>query len=135
MKIVDAMTLRDGGTTCVTVEEQGNPIYLTAAHELRRFRWLPTVRFVFMSSSRFGRDRRLLPGGGLERHYVSEIARAAVAHIGYEGVREFIDRGQQNPGQGHWLYVLNFLRIVSRARLRDVLASARSATRSAGTSE
>jgi hypothetical protein len=125
MKIVDAMTLRDGGTTCVTVDDAGTTIHVTAAHDFRLFGWLPTLRFVFISSRRFGRDRRLLPGGPLEKRYVSEIADAAVAHLGYDEVRDFLGGNGQNPGQQHWFYVANFLRIVNRARLRNVLGSAK----------
>jgi hypothetical protein len=125
MMIVDAMTLRDGGTTCVSVEEQGTTTYVTVAHELHRFGWIPRLRFVFISAKRFGRDHRLLPWGRLEKRYVAEISRAAVAHLGYEGIHDFLhDRGQ-NPGQEHWFYVLNFLQIVDRARLRNVLRSAK----------
>jgi hypothetical protein len=66
-----------------------------------------------------------LPGGRLEKRYVSEIAAAAVAHLGYDQVRDFLRGGEQNPGQEHWFYVLNFLQIVNRARVRDVLPSTR----------
>jgi hypothetical protein len=125
MVIVDGMTLRDGGTTCVTVADEGTTTYVTAAHELRRFGWLPRLGFVFLSSTRFGREHRLLPGGRLERRYVSEIARAAVAHLGYQEVDCFLRGRGPNPGQEHWFYVLNFLQIVSRARLRNVLRSAK----------
>jgi hypothetical protein len=125
MMIVDAMTLRDGGTTCVTVEDEGTTAHVTAAHELRRFGWLPRRRFVFISPRRFGRDRCLVPGGRIEERYVSEIARAAVAHLGHEEVRDFLRGSGPNPGQEHWFYVLNFLQIVSRARLRNVLQSAK----------
>jgi hypothetical protein len=124
MMIVDGMTLRDGGTTCVTVADEGTTTYVTAAHELRRFAWLPRLCFVFISSTRFGRDQRLLPGGPLERRYVSEIARAAVAHLGYQKVDYFLRGRGQNPGPEHWFYVLSFLQIVNRARLRNVLRSA-----------
>lgn len=125
MMIVDAMTLRDGGRTCVTVEHEGMTTHLTAAHELRRFRWIPRLRFVFISAERFGRDHRLLPWGRLEQRYVSEIARAAVAHLGYDEIHDFLRGRGQNPGQAHWFYIINFLQIVGSARLRDVLRSAK----------
>lgn len=125
MIIVDGMTLRDGGTTCVTVEDEGTTTHVTAAHELRRFGWVPRLRFVFISSTRFGRDHRLLPGGPLEKRYVSQIAREAVSHLGYREVHDFLRERGPNPGRQHWFYVVNFLQIVSRARLRNVLRLAK----------
>jgi hypothetical protein len=123
MKIVDAMTLRGGGTTCITVDDAGTTIHVTVAHDFRLFGWLPTVRFVFISSRRFGRDRRLLPGGRLEKRYVSQSADAAVARLGYDEVRDFLGGNGQTPGEEYWFYVANFLKIVNRARLRNVLGS------------
>jgi hypothetical protein len=119
MRVVDAMTLRDGGTTCVTVEEAGVLTHVTLDHRLRALAWLPRFRFVFTSGERFGRDRRLMPWGKLERRYVSGIARAAVDQLGHEGVRDFMSGLLPNPGQEHWFYVLNFLRMVHRSRLRN----------------
>jgi hypothetical protein len=116
------MTLRDGGTTCVTVEDSGIVTHVTVDHRLRRFRWLPRFRFVFTSSVQFGRDRRLLPGGRGEVHYVSEIAHAAVHELGHHVVRDFLAGHGENPGREMWFYVVNFLQIVSRARLRNVLS-------------
>jgi hypothetical protein len=120
MQITDAMTLRDGGTTCVTVEDDGLVVYVTAEHARRRFPLFP--RFVFTSSARFGRDRRLIPGGRTERRYVSAIARGAVGHLGLDQVRDFLAGRSPNPGHHHWLYVLNFLDILQRIRLRSVLS-------------
>ena len=124
MRIVDAMTLRDGGTTCVTVEDEGVVTHVTVDHRMRSFWWLPSPRFVFTSQKRFGRDRRLLPGGRAETRYVSEVARAAILQFGFDTVRDFLRGNCQNPGHDLWFYVLNFLWVVNRARLRNVLSRA-----------
>ena len=124
MRIVDAMTLRDGGTTCVSVEEGGVIVHVTVDHRLRPIAWLPWPRFVFISSQRFGRDRRLSPGGSAEVRYVSSIVRATLDELGPETVRDVLAGHCQNPGQGPWFYVLNFLQIINRVRPRSALRSA-----------
>lgn len=121
MRITDAMTLRDGGTTCVTVEDEGKLVHVTADHRRARLPWLPRPRFVFISSARFGRNRRLLPGGSEERRYISAIARQAIDHLGYDQVRELLSGNGSIATQDLWSHVLNFLWIMQRSRIRDVL--------------
>lgn len=121
MRITDAMTLRDGGTTCVTVEDQGAIVHVTADHARRRFPLIPRPRFVFTSVVPFGRDRRLFPGGTVERRFVSSIACAALNQLGRAQLQEFLAGRAPNPGREHWFYVLNFLDVVQRSRLRSVL--------------
>ena len=122
MRITGAMTLRDGGTTCVTVEDQGAIVHVTADHARRRLSWIPRPRFIFLSAVCFGRDRRLFPGGSAERRFVSGIARAAINQLGLAPVQDFLAGRAPNPGREQWFYVLNFLDIIPRSRLRNILS-------------
>ena len=110
----------------MTVEEGGVVTYVTVDHRARHFPWLPRPRFVFASQRRFGRDRRLFPTGRDETRYVSEVARAAIRHLGFDSVREFLEGHRPNPGVDLWFYVLTFLQIVNGARLRNVLSGVES---------
>jgi hypothetical protein len=125
MRITGAMTLRDGGTTCVTVEENGVLVHVTVDHHLGLLTWLPRLRFIFTSTTQFGRDRRLFPGGAEERRYVSAIVQQATEHLDFAPVRDFLSGHCQNPARDLWFHVLNFLWIVERSRLPSVLESVR----------
>lgn len=122
-RIVDADMLRDGGTTCVTLKHMGTVTHVTVDQRSRLFPWLPTPRFIFTSEKRmFRQDRRLLPWGRAEAYYATEIARAAVNHLGFQTVRDFLKGHKPNQDLDFWYYVLVFLSIVQRVRLRNVLS-------------
>lgn len=111
IQVLQALTLRDGGSTCVTLEDDGVTVYVTVDFRVRFFRWLPRSRRVYTSSEAFGKDRSLFPGGKLERRYVSAIARAAFDQLG-QLAQAFLDGHAPNPGKAHWFHVLNFLKIL-----------------------
>jgi hypothetical protein len=66
-------------------------------------------------------DCRLFPGSSVECRYTSQIARAAADTLGLDEIRQFLSGDRPNPGRDHWYYVLNFLQILHRARLRRIL--------------
>ena len=125
-RILAADMLRDGGTTCVTLQHMGSITHVTVHQGMRLCSWFPRPRFIFTSrKGMFHQDQRLLPWGRTEAYYVTEIARAAVRHLGFHTVRDFLKDRNPQPRPDMWYYVLAFLAIVQRVRLRDVLSKVR----------
>lgn len=114
MRIIDAMSLRDGGTTCVTVEKDGATLHITIDHALSG---RGTDRLIRLSTGEaFGRDELVL-GCDRERELVLAVVKAVQDELGSGGSSAWAP-GQSIPRSGHWRYVSNFLRIVRSERPR-----------------
>ena len=70
MQIVDAMTLRDGGTACVSVNTGEVIVHVTIDYQLP---WDGRARFMYTSGTQFGRDRRLDIDSDEERRWIATI--------------------------------------------------------------
>ena len=115
MKIVDASTLRDGGTTCVSIDEDGVLKHATFDYRLP---WDGRVRYLYVADEPFGMDEqdRLPLNSREESQLITDIETEAISQIGREALDEFYSNLERNPCDGIWFYVLNFLRIAANER-------------------
>lgn len=115
MRIIDAMTLRDGGTTCVTVEDNGVVKHVTFDYSLP---WDGRDRYIYISKSKFGLDEsdRLVQNSDEEIRMIYAIREAALEKFGPTTVETLFNNSETNPGEEIWFYVFNFLRIAINER-------------------
>jgi hypothetical protein len=115
MRLTHAMSLRDGGTTSITVS-QGlfRKVSYTVDYSLP---WDGRKRFVFRGPP-FVKDdaHRLEMDCGAEREIHQWLADAANRRFGQAIVRDFLSDGTKNPGAGKWFYAMNFLKILEKER-------------------
>lgn len=115
MKIVDAMTLRDGGTTCVSIDDGQHVQHVTFDYSL------PCdgrTRYLYISNEPFGcgDEYKLEPGSDIEKEWIEAIRSAAIEEFGISVVEAFFLDSRSNPGESMWFYVFNFLRIATVER-------------------
>jgi hypothetical protein len=115
MHILDADTLRDGGTTCVSLEDDQQVQHVTFDYSLPQD---GRTRYVYVSNAPFdcSEQNRLGPGSKEEGQIISIIHNAAIQAYGESVVEEFLRDPSANPGEGLWFYVFNFLRIAAVER-------------------
>ena len=91
VKIHDAMTLRDGGTTCVSVEDAGVVKHVTFDHALPRD---DRTRYVYVSDRKFNKEEgaRLELDSSAEIRFITAIRDAAIEELGPAVVEEFLKR-------------------------------------------
>ena len=115
MVILDADTLRDGGTTCVSLEDGQQVQHVTIDYSLPQD---GSVRYIYVSSEPFdcSERNRLELGSEEEGQIIEVIHKAAIRAYGISVVEEFLRNPSVNPGEGMWFYVFNFLRIAAAER-------------------
>jgi hypothetical protein len=115
MRLVDAMTLRNGGTTSVTLSNRGGELVsYTVDHALphdgRR-------RYVYRGRPFEMTDTGRLEIGCAEETSIREaLLEGANLEFGSAPVQEFLSGGIKNPGRGKWFYALNFLSVLHQER-------------------
>jgi hypothetical protein len=118
MRLIHAMTLRDGGTTSITVSRGlfGRVSY-TVDYSLP---WDGRKRSVFRGPA-FAKDdvHRLEIGCEAERGIQQWLAESANRKFGQGVVRNFLSDHAENPGKGKWFYAMNFLRIMAKERCQQ----------------
>src|SRR4051812_30509282 len=101
MRLTHAMSLRDGGTTSITVS-QGlfRKVSFTVDYSLP---WDGRKRFVFRGPP-FANDdaHRLEIGCGSEREIHRWLAETVDRRFGQTAVRDFLGDRTENPGAGKW---------------------------------
>ena len=135
MRLLDAMTLRDGGTTSITVSRGVfQRVSYTVDHSLP---WDGRKRYVFRGPPFDKVEAQRLEIGCLEEVAVQQwLLEAASRKYGSALVQEFLTRGVKNPGKGKWFYALNFLSIMTRERGQpDAAAKSRPASQPPTSSE
>jgi hypothetical protein len=118
MRLSHAMSLRDGGTTSITVS-QGffRKVSYTIDYSLpcdgRR-------RFVFRGPP-FAKDDayRLEIDCIAEREIYQWLLEAARRRFGQAVVQDFVGNRIENPGAGKWFYAMNFLKILTKERCQQ----------------
>ena len=115
MKILNADTLRDGGTTCVSFDDGNSVRHVTFDHSLARD---DRIRYVYISDREFGQDDTecLVPNSDEEIRVIEAIRAAAAEEYNSETVENFYKEPNKNPGEGIWFYVFNFLWIAIKER-------------------
>ena len=118
VKIIEATTLRDGGTTIVTMEDGGVVRDITFEYTLP---WDGRTRYVYVSdhNSSWVRGKRLAINSPEEIRILGDVRTAAEERYGLEIVEDFYNHPEGNPGEGMWSYVFNFLRIAAMERTSD----------------
>jgi len=114
MRLIHAMTLRDGGTTSITLS-QGlfESVSYTVDYALP---WDGRKRYVFRGPAFVTDDAHWLEiGCEAEREIQQWLTEAANGRFGQETVR-FLSDHADNPGKGKWFYAMNFLKIMAKAR-------------------
>ena len=115
MRLVQAMTLRDGGTTSITVTRGlGRRLCYTIDHSLP---WDGRKRYVYRGTQ-FSKDEehRLEIGCEEEKDIQHWLSEAACKKYGNAAVQEFLTGQRKNPGRGKWFYAMNFLSIMAKER-------------------
>ena len=99
----------------MSVEDDGTVRHVTFDQQLP---WDARARYVCVSERQFGREvnDRLPPNSKEEIRLIREIREAAEQEVGPQVVRKFLESPEENPGEGKWFYVLNFLRIAATER-------------------
>jgi hypothetical protein len=115
MRIVDAMTLRDGGTTCVSIDDGQDVQHVTFDYSLP---WDGRTRYLYFSNKPFVCEDqfKLEPESYKERELIQAIHSAAITEFGVSVVEAFFLDPRINPGQSMWFYVFNFLSIAAVER-------------------
>lgn len=115
MRLIDAMTLRDGGTTSITVS-QGvfRRVSYTVDHSLP---WDGRKRYVFRGRAFEKREAQRLEIGCEDVTRIHRwLMEAASRKFSPSLVQEFLAGRAENPGKGKWFYALNFLNIMTKER-------------------
>lgn len=118
MRLIHAMSLRDGGTTSITVSRGlFRKVSYTVDYSLP---WDGRKRFVFRGPP-FAKDdaHRLEIGCGAEREIHQWLAEAASRRFGQALVQDFLGECSENPGAGKWFYAMNFLKILAKERCQQ----------------
>ena len=118
MRLTHAMSLRDGGTTSITVTRGlANPVSYTLDYSLP---WNGRKRYVFMGRAFSKEDLQRLEIGCEEensiRRWLNEVA---CRRYGSEAVQEFLAGRRKNPARGKWFYAMNFLRVLTKERRQE----------------
>jgi hypothetical protein len=115
MRLIDAMSLRDGGTTSITVSRGVfQHISYTVDHSLP---WDGRKRYVFRGRPFERAESHRLEIGCSDEVGVQRWLMAAVSRkFGSVLVQEFLAGSAKNPGKGKWFYALNFLNIMTKER-------------------
>ena len=119
MRLTDAMTLRDGGTTSITVA-QGILARLSYTVDYA-LPWDGRERYVFKGQP-FAKDesQRLEVGGEEEVRLHRWLTETLNRKFGDAALLDFLAGRIKNPGKGKWFYALNFLNIITRERSQNV---------------
>ena len=115
MRLITAMTLRDGGTTSITVSRGlFRKVSYTIDYSLP---WDGRQRFVLRGTP-FCNDAssRLEVRCEEETEIHKWLIDAARRKYGPSALQEFLSSRIENPGTGKWFYAMNFLNILQRER-------------------
>ena len=115
MRLVRAMSLRDGGTTSITVTRGlVSRLSYTIDYSLPRD---GRKRFVYRGPE-FSKDKehQLEIGCEEEKDVQHWLSAAACEKYGDLAVQEFLAGQRKNPGRGKWFYAMNFLWIMAKER-------------------
>jgi hypothetical protein len=109
------MSLRDGGTTSITVtgglvKRTSYTIDYSLPHDGRK-------RYVFKGPAFSKEDEQRLEIGGDEENMVRRwLSEVACTRYGSAVVQEFLAGRRKNPARGKWFYAMNFLLILTKER-------------------
>src|SRR4051812_36869162 len=123
MRLTNAISLRDGGTTSITVAHGiFSRVSYTIDHSLP---WDGRTRYVF-KGKQFVKDeaKRLEPRGEEELRLQQWLRETLNRRFGENVVADFLVARVKNPGQGKWTYALNFLDIITKERSNKLEKSA-----------
>src|SRR3954471_18310769 len=113
MRLSDAMSLRDGGSTGITVAEG---IFARVSYTIdHALPWDGRTRYVF-KGRKFTKEasERLDIGGTEEVRLQQWLTETLNRKFGETSVAEFLAGRIRNPGKGKWFYALNFLAIMTK---------------------
>jgi hypothetical protein len=113
MRLEDAETLLDGGTTCLTVLDGFEKLYITIDYSLPMD---GRPRHIFIGKTHFTQDNQLEINSEREKQIVNWLKNELIAKFGEIRVQDFIEGKFDGSVKGKWLYALNFLRIISKER-------------------
>jgi len=110
LQLVDAMTLRDGGTTCVSLRTPyQNVITYTLDYALPL-----NGRARYITRTCGDISEKLPIGGAQEQRACEEVRALLVAQCTESTVAKFLSGQIENPGEEHWFYAFNFLRLCNQ---------------------
>src|SRR3954466_9817537 len=115
MRLTDAASLRDGGTTSITLAHGiFSRVSYTVDHSLP---WDGRTRYVF-KGRQFVKDEsnRLELGGEEEARLQQWLTEILNRKFGQNVVADFLAGRKGNPGKGKWHYALHFLNMITKER-------------------
>ena len=115
MRLTNGMALRDGGTTSITVA-QGifSRVSYTIDYALP---WDGRTRYVYKGDPFAKKESQRLEIEGEDEVRLQRWLVETLNHkFGEILVQDFLANRVENPGNGKWLYALNFLRIMTKER-------------------
>ena len=108
MDLVYAMTLRDGGTTFVVIEDPAlGQVTYTFDYKLP---WDGRTRMITAQHAD-GPSHALLPNSPQELSICEQVKSLLSAQFGEQPVNGFLLGRVDNPGKDKWFYAFNFLRL------------------------
>jgi hypothetical protein len=113
MRLKDAETLLDGGTTCLTVLDGVKKMYITIDYSLPMD---GRPRYVYIGKTQFAQANQLEINSIREKQIANWLRNELIAKYGEMRVQDFIEGKFDGSVRGKWLYALNFLRIITKER-------------------
>jgi hypothetical protein len=111
LRLLDAMTLRDGDTTIVALEDEaGKRVTYTFDYSLP---WDGRLRCIRQQNSD-GSSCELEPNGIREAAACESVRSLLLSAFGESTVRNFALGRTDNPGKDKWFYAFNFLRLAAK---------------------
>jgi hypothetical protein len=105
LELVDAMSMRDGGTTYVALQDPSHGV-VTYTFDYS----LPWDRRARHITRAVGGTATVLPvSSAEEREAFQQVRMLLVGQFGEQAVAAFEHGLTENLGVGHWFYVFNFL--------------------------
>jgi hypothetical protein len=118
MRLVQAMTLRDGGTTSITIRKG---FFSTESFTIDyALPWNGRPRYVFRGPP-FGKkdENKIEMNGPEEQALLRPLKNLLQGKFGVNHVQNFLAGNIENPGKGKWFYAFNFLWIAHFERRSD----------------
>ena len=113
MEFLDAESLPDGGTTCITVLNGRKKDFVTIDYSLPMD---GRPRYIYSGKRQFSKENQYEINSQEEKGFVKFLLEELVANYGVVKIEDFI-AGKFDPSiTGKWLIGLNFLIIVSKER-------------------
>lgn len=114
MILLDAMSLRDGETTLITVIREGKQETFTIDYSLP---WDGRTRYVFQGEAfQKKEDSKLEVGGEEERQFYCDLKSAIEEKYGKEIADSAISGKSNLPVKDKWFYACHFLTLLEKER-------------------